>query len=69
MKGKRIRQFVSRLKQNKIYDLADIIIVDGGSIDGSLNIDFLSSNGIAGLITKTGSGKLGSQLRMDILFL
>ena len=66
--GRRIRQFVSRLKQNNIDKVADIIIVDGGSTDGSLNPDFLSLNGVKGLLTKTGSGKLGSQLRIGYSF-
>lgn len=62
--GDRIRQFVRRLKENKIDAIADIIIVDGGSIDESLDLSFLRSHGIAGLLTKTGPGKLGSQLRV-----
>ncbi len=33
--GDRIRQFVRRLKDIRIDAIADIIIVDGGSTDGS----------------------------------
>ena len=56
--GDRIRQFVRRLKENKIDAIADIIIIDGGSTDGSLNHEYLQSGGIRGLLTKTDSGKL-----------
>jgi len=62
--GERIREFVMRLKENKIDSIADIIIVDGGSTDGSLDHAFLRSHGVRGLLTKTGAGKLSSQLRV-----
>jgi dolichol-phosphate mannosyltransferase len=66
--GDRIRQFVRRLKDIKIDAIADIIIVDGGSTDGSLNQDYLTSNPVRGLLTKTGPGKLSSQLRVAYAF-
>jgi dolichol-phosphate mannosyltransferase len=66
--GDRIRQFVKRLKENKIETIADIIIVDGGSSDGSLDHCFLRSQGVRGLITKTGAGRLSAQLRVGYSF-
>jgi len=66
--GDRIRQFVHRLKENNIYAIADIIIVDGGSTDGSLNHDYLRSAGVRGLLTKTDVGKLSAQLRVAYSF-
>lgn len=66
--GDRIRQFVRRLKENKIDAIADIIIIDGGSTDGSLNYEYFQSGGIRGLLTKTDSGKLSSQLRVGYSF-
>ena len=42
----------------------DIIIADGGSSDGSLDIDLLQSSGVRALITKRGPGRLATQQRM-----
>lgn len=67
--GDRIRQFVRRLKETKIDAIADIIIVDGGSTDGSLNHEYLRSGGVRGLLTKTDGGKLSAQLRVAYAFL
>jgi len=66
--GERIREFVQRLKENRIDSIADIIIVDGGSTDGSLDFAFLRSHGVKGLLTKIGPGKLSSQLRVGYSF-
>jgi len=41
----------------------DIVVVDGGSTDGSLDRAFLDEVGLTALITKTGPGKLSAQLR------
>ncbi len=46
-----------------IDDIADIIIIDGGSTDGSLQMDSLQKYGVRGLLVKTGPGKLSAQLR------
>lgn len=46
-----------------IDGLADIIIVDGGSKDGSLELSFLKQMGVRDLLLKTGPGKLSAQLR------
>ena len=66
--GDRIRKFVCRLKENNIDNIADIIIIDGGGVDGSLCEDFLSNHAVSGLLTKIGSGKLGAQLRIGYSF-
>lgn len=43
---------------------ADVIVADGGSTDGSLDLDFLRETGVRTLLTKTGPGKLSAQMRM-----
>jgi glycosyltransferase involved in cell wall biosynthesis len=40
-----------------------VVVVDGGSTDGSLDEDFLRSVGVRALITKKAPGKLSAQLR------
>ncbi len=45
------------------HNLADIIIVDGGSTDGSLDLAMLGQRHVRTLLTKTGPGKPGGQLR------
>lgn len=52
----------------KIHENADIILVDGGSTDGSLEVEFLKNHGVRGLLVKTGAGKLSAQLRCAYAF-
>lgn len=66
--GERIRHLLARMADLKIDAKADIIIVDGGSKDGSLKLDFLKKQGVRGLLVKTGPGKLSSQLRCAYAF-
>jgi hypothetical protein len=44
--------------------VADVVVADGGSTDGSTDPDKLKSLGVNTLLTKTGPGKLGAQMRM-----
>lgn len=62
--GERIQNQLKRMKQANLPSQADILIVDGGSRDGSLNLDLLDGIGIRGLLIKEDSGKLSSQLRV-----
>ena len=64
----RITNLLDRMTAQKIADTADIIIVDGGSTDGSLDLDMLRGNGVKGLLVKTGAGKLSAQLRCAYAF-
>jgi dolichol-phosphate mannosyltransferase len=66
--GNRIRNLLDRMVVQHIDDIADIIIVDSGSTDGSLELDFLSDRRVQGLLVKTGPGKLSSQLRCAYAF-
>ena len=66
--GQRIRDLLEKMSLLKIESIADIIIVDGGSRDGSLETSFLDKNHVAGLIIKTGPGKLSAQLRCAYSF-
>lgn len=66
--GVRIRNLLERMSELKIAAIADIIIVDGGSTDGSLELDMLHNHGVKGLLVKTGPGKLSSQLRCAYAF-
>lgn len=62
--GNKIKQELLRAKKHNINLIADIIICDGGSTDGSTNIDILKELGVNTLLIKTGPGKQGAQLRM-----
>jgi glycosyltransferase involved in cell wall biosynthesis len=46
----------------------DLLIADGGSSDGSLEQDFLRTNAVRVLLTKTGPGKLSAQMRMAFAY-
>ena len=66
--GTRIRNLLDRMSALKIDSIADIIIVDGGSTDGSLDYGMLRDKGVRGLLVKTGPGKLSAQLRCAYAF-
>lgn len=66
--GQRILDFIARMQQSSIHTLTDIIIVDGGSRDGSLEFDRLQSYGVRGLLLKTAPGGLSVQLRCAYAF-
>ena len=53
---------------SNIPAIADIIIVDGGSSDGSLDANFLQTMAVRGLLEKLGAGKLSAQLRCGYRF-
>jgi len=44
--------------------VADVVVADGGSTDGSTDHTTLRAHGVNTLLTKTGAGKLGAQMRM-----
>jgi dolichol-phosphate mannosyltransferase len=66
--GPRIKSLLSRIAVLKIDHIADVIIVDGRSSDGSLELDSLRRNNVRGLLVKTGAGKLSAQLRCAYSF-
>ncbi|WP_241495791.1 glycosyltransferase family 2 protein [Paraburkholderia monticola] len=66
--GERIRSLLTRMAALRISESADIIIVDGGSKDGSLEEAFLRGVYVRGLLVKTGPGKLSAQLRCAYAF-
>lgn len=66
--GDRIKNLLARMAAFNIADMADIIIVDGGSSDGSLELQSLQQVGVRGLLVKTAPGKLSAQLRCAYAF-
>lgn len=66
--GSRIRSLLGRMAECGVPDHADIVIVDGGSTDGSLDIAGLRAARVAALLRKTGPGRLGAQLRCAYAF-
>lgn len=66
--GERIKSLLARMAALKIENIADIIIVDGGTTDGSLKLQALQQLGVRGLLVKTAPGKLSAQLRCAYAF-
>src|SRR5260363_93339 len=60
--GERIKRLSSRMAALKIDGIADILIVDGGSTDRSLELAALQQVKVRGLLVQTGAGKLSAQL-------
>lgn len=61
--GRRIQNLLTRMMSCGIADQADIVIVDGGSTDGSLETTMLDANRVRTLLEKTAPGRLSAQLR------
>ncbi len=61
--GDRIRRLLTRMRDQQVADRADVLIIDGGSTDGSLAVDFLRTMAVRALLVKTGPGRLSAQLR------
>lgn len=60
--GEKIRRQLAAMS-----DLAtdfDLVVADGGSSDGSLDLDSLYRWNVRALLTKTGQGRLSAQMRM-----
>lgn len=66
--GERIKSLLARMAALSIASVADIIIADGGTTDGSLGLEELKQVGVSGLLVKTGPGKLSAQLRCAYAF-
>ncbi|WP_432669216.1 glycosyltransferase family 2 protein [Pseudomonas umsongensis] len=66
--GDRIKSLLARMAALNINNVADIIIIDGGSTDGSLELQWLQQVGARGLLVKTAPGKLSAQLRCAYAF-
>jgi dolichol-phosphate mannosyltransferase len=62
--GRRIGSLLERMSSLDVQDSADVIIVDGGSTDGSLSPALLSSHRVQGLLTLTKPLGLSAQLRV-----
>lgn len=62
--GEKIKNELDKIYINEIFKIADIIICDGGSTDGSLEKSFLKSKNASTLLVKKDKGKLSAQLRM-----
>lgn len=66
--GDRINKQLRSLEQLGITRQIDVIILDGGSTDGSLHDGLLSDCHITSVLVKTGPGKLSAQLRMGYAY-
>lgn len=64
--GARILAELSRARRHGVDKLCDIILCDGGSTDASMEPQRLKWLGVNTLLTKTGAGKQGAQLRMGL---
>ena len=60
--GERIHSLLERISELGLQSTVDIIIVDGGTTDGSLEEGYLKSQHVHSLLLKTAKGKLSAQL-------
>lgn len=62
--GDKLHKQLARMQSAKVYEVADIVLADGGSTDGSLDLDRMTEYKLKAILTKKGPGKLGAQMRM-----
>lgn len=60
--GDKVRKQLRRMAPYS--DVVDIVVADGGSSDGSLDLGYLRDVHVRALLTKRGPGKLSAQMRM-----
>lgn len=66
--GQRLHQLIRSMQELNVHRIADILIIDGGSSDGSINLSLLQEAGVRFVLEKMGPGKLSSQLRCAYSF-
>lgn len=66
--GERIREELKKAKAAGISGVADIVLCDGGSTDGSMEEEGLKALEVNSLLVKQDVGKQGAQLRMGIFW-
>ncbi|WP_314329861.1 glycosyltransferase family 2 protein [Oribacterium sinus] len=64
--GDRIISELRRAKKHKISKLVDIVLCDGGSVDGCTDEGKIKNLDVNTLLIKEGTGRQGAQLRMGI---
>lgn len=64
--GPRLLRQLERMKA--FADIADIVIADGGSTDGSNDPSRVRDRGVRAVLVKTGPGRLGAQIRMAFAY-
>lgn len=66
--GEKFHKQLKRMIEAGIDKIVDIIVADGGSTDGSTKLEDLKKFKVNTLLTKSDTGKLGSQMRMGFDF-
>lgn len=66
--GPRLARLLARMQTHAVAEVADILVVDGGSRDGSVAVERLETLGVRALLVKQGPGRLGAQLRCAYAF-
>lgn len=66
--GERFRKQLEIMQQLKIDTVADVIICDGGSKDGSNNQDMLKKYGVTALVIRKSPGHLSDQLMLGYYY-
>lgn len=55
---------VENMKKHDVFKRVDVVICDAGSTDGTTDLTYLKDNGFRALLTRVGTGRYSTDLRM-----
>ncbi len=66
--GERFKKQLKEMKEKNIQSVADIIMCDGGSTDGSSDLEMLESYDVSALIIRKSKGHMSDQLMLGYYY-
>lgn len=66
--GEKFKKQLAEMQEKNVYSVADLIICDGGSTDGSADIEMLKSFGVTALVIRKSKGHLSDQLMLGYYY-
>lgn len=66
--GEKFKKQLAQMQKKKVSAVADLIICDGGSTDGSADVEMLKQYGVTALVIRKSKGHLSDQLMLGYYY-